>query len=160
MLYLSIGIPGCGKSTLAVDMMDANLLTPEAWVSPDHFRKVLTGSKADQSANSYAFGICKYIVGCRLQRGLDVYFDATNLIGAWRADPLYYAELYSQPVTSILFTANDEECLRRNTARGTDAVPKDVMTLMIQYKHQLSISSLPGKMTTDYDIREKIKWNP
>ncbi len=142
-LIVPIGPPACGKSTLVNHLLDIGWLDPDAVVSPDEYRRILTGSHASQEANSAVFSICHRITTNRLIRGLDVFYDATNLLPAWRSDILHVARNANQPVLYILFTANNHECLERNAAREIP-VPENVMYDMFAYRGAITRESLTG----------------
>ena len=78
-LYLPVACPGSGKSTLAHHMVTANFIEPDAVVSPDRYREILTGNRQNQKCNKTVFEIVDRIVDSRILHGLDVYLDGTNL---------------------------------------------------------------------------------
>lgn len=157
-LIVPIGPPGCGKSTLVERLIGTGWLDADAVVSPDAYRRILTGDKSNQDLNGTVFGICADITKNRLQRGLDVFYDATNLLAAWRADILNYARLHNQPVMFILFTANNETCRQRNELREVP-VPDVIMDKMFEYRRQLIVTDLQGHVLTDEAFFESITWS-
>ena len=75
-LYMMIGVPGSGKSTIANEI---GRVLGIPVVSSDNVRKELTGSEEDFSKDSEVW---KYEIPNRLRNALrngDVVFDATNL---------------------------------------------------------------------------------
>jgi predicted kinase len=72
-LYIPIGPPGSGKSTLFRHGPSGRR------VCPDEFRLIITDNQADQTENNLVFEICHKITRKRCERGLHTYFDATNL---------------------------------------------------------------------------------
>lgn len=78
-LYLPVGPPASGKSTLAVAMKDLGIITDRMIVSPDEIREWMTNNRADQTVNRAVFEIVEKIATARLERGLSVFLDATNL---------------------------------------------------------------------------------
>ncbi len=157
-LIVPIGPPGCGKSTLVGRLVDVGWLDPDAVVSPDQYRRILTGSHASQETNGVVFGICRNITTHRLMRGLDVFYDATNLLPSWRADILDIAQRYNQPVMFILFTANNAECAERNRVRELP-VPEPVMEQMFTYRRTITSDSLDGHVVTDLQFLEDLTWS-
>lgn len=129
-LFLPIGPPGSGKSTLVRSYTESGKLAADAIVCPDEYRVVLTGSKVDQSANHRVFEIVNRIVEERLSRGLDVWLDATNLAPGPRQGQMLVATRYRQPITCIVFDVPMVELRRRNLTR-TDPVPFDVLERMV-----------------------------
>lgn len=73
-LFIPVGISGSGKSRLK-----RSLKTPKTSVCPDDIRKELTGNISDQSRNNDVFRIALGRAASALERGENVYFDATNL---------------------------------------------------------------------------------
>lgn len=130
-LYLPIGAPGAGKSTLVAQLIGQGKITPEAVVCPDDFRVLLTGTKADQTANEHVFEIVNRIVGIRLERGLDVWLDATNLAFGPRDSMIAAALHCGQPVVCVPLPMPKVELRRRNLTRP-DSVPFDVLDRMFE----------------------------
>jgi predicted kinase len=149
-LFLPVGPPGAGKSTLGQLLIQAGIIDHHAIVSPDHFRHVITGNRADQSANDLVFGISHRIVRERMQRHLPVYFDSTNIRSGWRKEVMEAALLNQVPIVSILFRVddatarylNDTEWRREHNQR----VPDDVMDLMLERHSALTADQLPGNV--------------
>ena len=127
-LYLPIGPPASGKSFLVNQTIEAGVITRDAVICPDDLRRIMTGDHASQDANVGVFTIVEIIAKARLCRGLDVWVDATNLVG--RETFLRIAKEHSQPVVRILMTTTDWVCLQRNDARNKP-VPNDVMLRML-----------------------------
>lgn len=130
MLYLPIGIPGSGKSTYAKTLVDYHIIPQDAVVCPDEYRKILTGSMADQTANSQVFQIVRLVINSRLARGLSVYYDATNLKMVDIKGVLDTAVQHGHRIRVIRFDLPHDESRRRN-ARRSRPVPKSVMDRMI-----------------------------
>lgn len=152
-LYLPIGPPACGKSTLANLLVEGGWLDADAVVSPDHYRRVLTGDVGDQTFNSAVFSICDRIAHIRLSHSLDVWYDATNLTGTY-STVVVAAMSRNQPVVCIVFDTSDEECGRRNALRE-QPVPDDVMTTMFERRAQMRIRDLPGYVVFDQEFAFK-----
>lgn len=145
MLYMPIGPPGCGKSTLAERMSLAGLITPDAIVSADHYRYVLTGDQTNQNATLEAFKLVGQITRYRLKAGLDVFLDATNLTAKERDFTISDAIRLGQEVT-LMPTTLSEEKIRKNNAdtyreqKGT-IVPDTVMQRMFSRLENLSLAN-------------------
>ena len=132
-LYLPTGPPGSGKTTLARKFVAAGIFDKHAVVSPDAFRLILTGNRADQSENVRVFGICHDITRTRLAHGLDVWFDATNLPNP---DALITeARVADAQVVVIRFDVDPDE-LRRRNERREHPVPPDVLERFIVLHHE------------------------
>lgn len=131
-LYLPVAPPGAGKSTLARLMVQAGKLDADAVISPDHYRKLLTGDENDQSENDTVFSMVREIVTCRTLNGLDVYLDATNLKGAVRKLLRKLPDRQNVHVVGIDFSDLDvAEVRRRNTSRDR-VVPEKYMDGFIE----------------------------
>lgn len=160
-LFLPIGPPGAGKSTLGRLFVAAGIFDHHAVVSPDHFRHVLTGNRGDQSLNSVAFGICHRIVRERMQRKLPVYFDSTNIRSEWRKELVEAAQLNQVPILSILFRTdeakarylNDTEWRREHGQR----VPDDVMDMMLERHLSLEADELPGQVVYAENVENVLR---
>lgn len=150
-LYLPVGPPGCGKSTLMESLLDSGWLDRDAVVSTDGWRQVLTGDFTCQEANAGVFQICRLVCFYRLKAGLDVWYDATNLRPEWRKDAVEMAHESGQPIVSILFTANDAECRTRNSQRERP-VPDDIMDAMLEHRREIRVESLPGQVIVDREF--------
>lgn len=117
-LYIPVGIPGSGKSTLGKYWFKSSEI-----VSPDTFREMLTDSVMDQSANATVFELAHKVTEYRLRRGRDVYFDATNL------DPGKWPDPQGHELVCIFMSTTVAECCKRNAARDR-VVPAYAMDKM------------------------------
>lgn len=129
-LLIMIGIPGCGKSTMAKDLLDLKY----AIVSTDAIRRELHGSlKAahDAKANSSVFEIAYDRTRRNLSHGIDTVFDATSLTQKSRDELRALAAECDAKAIGIFFT-NTSEALHRNKERDEDEqVPQEVMDHML-----------------------------
>ena len=160
-LFLPIGPPGAGKTTLGRLFVQAGVFDHHAIVSPDHFRHVLTGSRADQSLNSVAFGICHRIVRERMQRKLPVYFDSTNIRSEWRKELVEAAQLNQVPIVSILFRTDDAKARYLNDSEHRrehgQRVPDDVMDTMLERHLSLEADELPGQVVYAENVENVLR---
>lgn len=132
MLILPIGPPGCGKSTIGAKLVLQGVLSPQSIISPDFFREwVSDGNRADQDSNYLVFKIARSLAEERLSRGLDVYFDATNVKAKDLKANIELAFLANQPVL-LLVSQLSEGSIRIHNKQRIWAVPEHVMDRMIQ----------------------------
>lgn len=123
MLFLPIGPPGSGKSTLCDWALDNNIITFDAVVSPDDIRLWITGDRARQDRNPEVFKIVDIAVYSRLQLGLDVWLDATNMPARDFHSP-------HDKLVRIVFDTPEDVLWQRNTTRD-NPVPEVVLEQMI-----------------------------
>lgn len=139
-LILPVGPPGCGKSTLAAVLVEMGL-PPTAVISPDAYRLVATGDRANQDANVLVFGVCHALVRSRLRFGLTVYFDATNYKSLSELSNM--AEVSEARILTIKFDVDYSQLLLRNAKRA-NPVPESVLERMYQEFLAVPESSYPG----------------
>lgn len=125
-LHITVGIPGCGKSTY-VERMSPRY---ESWeiLSSDDIREELTGSVDDQTANRAVFYVINKCARLLLAYGHDVVIDATNLRPNYRKDLLQIAKDCDATPWAIRFDDSEDFdlCQGRNLNR-TRIVPLDIM---------------------------------
>jgi predicted kinase len=73
-LILTVGIPGCGKSTWVKENKGGAFV-----ICPDEIRRKLTGKVTDQSKNDIVWIRAKDLVIENINTGYDVILDATNV---------------------------------------------------------------------------------
>jgi predicted kinase len=130
-LYLPIAPPGAGKSHLARLMVEAGMLSSDAVVSPDFYRKLLTGDENDQSENDTIFWMVREIVATRTLNGLDTYLDATNLSGAAARLLRKLPSRDDVWVVGVDFGYMTPLALHRQNEGRERVVPRDIMERMI-----------------------------
>lgn len=141
-LYIPVGPPGCGKSTLARKMVQAQIITPDAVISSDATRKLITGDQTNQDCTSVAFKIIDLIIDYRLSNNLDVYMDATNLTVKPRRLLIELAQKLEQEIVIYLTYLSNHTILARNNSghrqkKGT-VVPDHAMEKMFARLDQAS----------------------
>jgi len=118
-LVVLIGAAGSGKSTLA-----ARLFAPDAVLSSDAFREVVSGDAGDQRATKVAFAILHRQLERRLAAGLTTIVDATNVTPFARRGLLRLAAAAGVPAVAIVLALNPELVLARNAGRAGRVVPE------------------------------------
>lgn len=145
MLYLPVACPGSGKSYVAEQMVKAEIIKEDAVVSPDRYREILTGDRANQEVNGQVFKIVDSIVDERISRGLDVYLDATNLNEKLRKKLLERLTKlsfdFTLPLTVLVSDASYELLSERNIGRPWP-VPDHVFERFWNLQQNLSLEAL------------------
>ena len=127
-LFITVGIPGTGKSTWA-ELHHHN----DVIVSSDSIREELFGDAADQSNHKEVFDTFHGRIRMGLMYEKDVVADSTALDGFARENLLELARLWNAEPHLIIF-GDVHEGLERNRARDR-VVPDDAMIRMIdKYK--------------------------
>jgi protein phosphatase len=121
-LILLVGPAGAGKSTWAARHFDRGQI-----LESDHFRQLVAGDAADQSATGDAFKALHIIARARLRRGLTTVVDATNLTVAARRALLRIARQTARPAVAVAFDVSLQRCLRQNARRVGRAVPEAIV---------------------------------
>lgn len=121
-LIILVGIPGCGKSTLAKQVEKAEV------ISSDQIREELTGDMSDQSLNRAVFYTMNKLTKTLLNWGVSVVIDATNLRTEYRKDLHTIADQTGARPFAIRFGDSEDFdlCQTRNLNRER-IVPEDVM---------------------------------
>lgn len=132
-LYLPVGPPGSGKTTMSRIMAREGQFPESAIVSPDEFRVALSDDVRDQDCNEQVFDVVHQIVRYRLMMGRDVFLDATNLLSYEVLRTL--EEVETNPEQNIILLvpkATEDVIRRRNESRKEERkrVPDEVMDLM------------------------------
>lgn len=124
-LHITVGIPGCGKSTWCEREKEAS---GAGIYSSDELRAELLGDATRQDANQNVFKILQDRVAKALENGWPCIVDATNLRPKYRKVWLDMALDLEVPAYAQRFWVSEdfEECQRRNLARER-VVPLDVM---------------------------------
>jgi predicted kinase len=146
-LYIPVGIPGCGKSTLALG------LGPNAIISTDEIRGRL-GDVNDQSKNDQVFAQFHFEIHTFLMGDKSV-FARERLLGiakqindiAYDVQDLTKGEMVWPVQTHLLLFRNMAQALERNQKRER-TVPDDVMLRMIE-KYERAVTDI-GSENYDY----------
>lgn len=143
-LYAPIAPPAAGKSFFVDGLVAKGLLPASAVICPDALREIVTGDRADQSANRQVFEIAHAMARIRLSYRHDVFFDATNLSAQARLDLQHTARKSGADLVWITFPAVTRVgCNSRNVARP-NPVPDDVMMRMFRLYEEVDWAALPG----------------
>lgn len=124
-LYMMIGLPASGKSTIAekISKSEGAII-----VSSDEIRKELLGDINDQSKNELIFKTIEDRIKFYLANKQDVIFDATNINYKRRRGFLHGLGMKVKKI-AVLVATPYEECLIRNAKRERK-VPEEVIKKM------------------------------
>lgn len=128
MLFVSVGIPGCGKSTYG-ERFKRELNGNVCIVCPDSVREHLYGDASIQGDGEKVFSIVYDLAENALERGETVYFDATNTTVFSRRRLLQRLSCYAGECVAVYFNVPLEVCKRRNAQRSR-VVPDSVIDRM------------------------------
>jgi len=107
-----VGPAGAGKSTFA-----ATNFAPTEVVSTDAARAMIGDDEGDQSVNSQAFALARFIAIRRLKLGRLTVIDATNVRAPHRAPFVALAARFRRPAVALVFDYPLEVCIARNLLR-------------------------------------------
>lgn len=143
-LFIMCGVPGSGKSTWVKSHVD---YSHQIWVSRDEIRFSLLGendayfSKEDEVYNIFVTTINYY-----LEKGMDVFADATHLSKSSRSKLLNKIKYCKDNVEVIWIKESLETCLKRNDLReGLSFVPKGQIKRMFECFEAPTFSEYPFK---------------
>jgi predicted kinase len=152
MLYLPVACPGSGKSYCGTWMACNDIIPDDAIVSPDRYREILTGNRANQTVNGPVFKIVDEILDQRIQHGLDVYLDATNLNAKLRDKMLERLIKVSADFSlgiTILVSDDPVDLLRERNKDRMWPVPDDVFERF----YSQAVAFDPEKYIKRYDAK-------
>lgn len=125
-LYMMIGLPASGKSTIAKEISKKeNAII----ISTDNLRQELLKDVNSQECNEIIFKEAEKRLKEHLSANRDVIFDATNINYKQRRDWLNRFNKCNIRKIAILVATPYEECLERNKKRKKK-VPEEVITRM------------------------------
>lgn len=138
-LYMTIGLPGSGKSHWASEQ-DAKV------VSSDAIREELFGDVNDQNHNNEVFNEVHNRIQNYLKQRFNVVYDATNLSSKRRKGFLNTVPKFVRKV-AVVFCTDYDICLKRNAERDRH-VPEEVIERM--YKRLTLPTHLEGFDQIEY----------
>ena len=114
-LYITVGLPGSGKSTYAKEFIKGKEIE---YLSSDSLRAVFGKSEEDQTVTPLVFGHIKRKVDEFLKDGKNVLVDATSVNRKERSDYINTAKKYGAKVVAIVFKMDRQGLIDRNKKRG------------------------------------------
>ena len=139
-LYITVGLPGSGKSTYAKEFIKGKEIE---YLSSDSLRAVYGKDENDQSVTSIVFGHIKRKVDEFLKDGKNVLVDATSVNRKERSDYINTAKKYGAKVVAIVFKMDRQGLIDRNKKRGEQGgrvVPDWVIDKMLNKFEEPSYS--------------------
>lgn len=127
-LYVAVGIPGCGKSTYG-ERLKQEMKDRVCIVCPDKVREQIYGDASVQVDGEKVFSIAYDMAEKALRCGETVYFDATNTTAFSRHRLLQRLSGHAGECVAIYFNVPLEVCKRRNAKRSR-VVPGSVIERM------------------------------
>ena len=126
-LYITVGLPGSGKSTYVKNFIKDKDIE---YLSSDSLRAVYGKSEEDQTVTPLVFGHIKRKVDEFLKDGKNVLVDATSVNRKERSDYINTAKKYSAKVVAIVFKMDRQGLIDRNKKRGEQG-GREVPTFVI-----------------------------
>ncbi len=125
-LYMMIGLPASGKSTIAKDIAEKE---NAVIIATDDLRQELLNDVNSQVDNNLIFKEAEKRLKQNIEKGKNVIFDATNINYKKRRDWLNRFNKYGVEKIGVLVATPYEECLERNKLRDRK-VPEEVIKRM------------------------------
>ena len=114
-LYITVGLPGSGKSTYVKNFINNKDIE---YLSSDSLRAVYGKSEEDQTVTPLVFGHIKRKVDEFLKDGKNVMVDATSVNRKERSDYIKTAKKHGAKVVAIVFKMDRQGLIDRNKKRG------------------------------------------
>ena len=130
-LYITVGLPGSGKSTYVKNFIKNKDIE---YLSSDSLRAVYGKSEEDQTVTPLVFGHIKRKVDEFLKDDKNVLVDATSVNRKERSDYINTAKKYGAKVVVIVFKMDRQGLIDRNKKRGEEGgrvVPDWVIDKML-----------------------------
>ncbi len=114
-LYITVGLPGSGKSTYAKEFIKGKDVE---YLSSDSLRAVYGKGEDDQTVTPIVFSHIKKKVDEFLKDGKNVMVDATSVNCRERSDYINSAKKHGAKVVAIVFKMDRQGLIERNKKRG------------------------------------------
>ena len=114
-LYITVGLPGSGKSTYAKEFVKGKDIE---YLSSDELRAVYGKGEDDQTVTPIVFSHIKRKVDEFLKDGKNVLVDATSVNRKERSDYIKTAKKYGAKVVALVFKMDRQGLIDRNKKRG------------------------------------------
>ena len=131
-LYVLVGLPGSGKTTLAKDIANINIKSKH--ISSDAIRTELFGDENNQENNGLVFEEMKRRTKEYLKEGYSVIYDSTNINHKRRMALLNEFKNIPCKKVCVYFATPIEKCIKNDTNRDR-SVGSDVIIRMYKSLH-------------------------
>lgn len=131
-LYVLVGLPGSGKTTLAKDIANINIKSKH--ISSDAIRTELFGDENNQENNGLVFEEMKRRTKEYLKEGYSVIYDSTNINHKRRMALLNEFKNIPCKKVCVYFATPIEKCIKNDTNRDR-SVGSDVIIRMYKSFH-------------------------
>ncbi len=129
-IYVSVGIPGCGKSTWFENHRKDTDTTSYATINMDTIREEVTGNPSDQSQNALVASLARQKFLTAVSHGVPViYWDNTTTQRKYRKELIQVGKKGGYEVVAVYFKVPFDTCAARNKER-TRVVPHEVLVRM------------------------------
>lgn len=142
-VLMGVGIPGSGKSTLLFPLAED---LGYNYICPDSIRKELTGSEADQTANSEVWERTYELARIALEAQQSIIVEATHAEARRRPETTErYRSYGALSVVALYFKVPLSRAMEQNSAR--DRVVKDY----VLRRMHASLTSSPPSVEEGFD---------
>jgi predicted kinase len=122
-LYITVGIPGSGKTTGVKDIVEK---TDATVICPDDIREEVSGDASDQSQNEKVWKIAYARLHKSLENGKSVVFDATSVYPKARKPLIKVGKQYNCEIVACVFPVTLQTAIDRQKGRDRQ-VPAEVI---------------------------------
>ena len=139
--HLLVGLPGCGKSTFALQLQQQ--IPDSVIISTDEIRQKLFGNEATQGEWNLVEKEVISSVNLAIAQGKPVIYDATNIKPEWRSSFLDKVDTSNSQWLAWWLQTPVEICQEWNLKR-TRQVPPNVIEIYAKYLEQTPPTSEEG----------------
>ena len=128
-VYILVGLPRSGKSTLAERYKGY-----KAIISADQLRYLVYGQRFWGTGEDMLWAIRKIALTMLLEQGIDIVIDETNTTIARRKPIIELARKHGYDVEAIVINTPKEVCIERAKAGGDDNLIPVIERMASQYE--------------------------
>ena len=158
--FITVGIPGCGKSTWAANTVAA---APEdvsiAEVNLDDCRELICGDPSNQSVTADAVKLHKEMIDGLIEAQVDTIIVSdtnialdTNLNPKFRTDLIDKFKSNGYVVNLVLFFVPFDVCMDRNNNRDRKVPEHAMIRMNDQFNYQFPNNDNKAELVIQYDV--------